>query len=375
MDYRLNIGFDAKRAFLNDAGLGHFSRNTILSLSGFYPENNYFLFTPSEEPDRFLAPENSTIIHPTNAWWRMVKPWWRTYKITSLAQAAELDIYHGLSNELPHGIEQTDIKRVVTIHDLIFMRFPEFYKTADRKIYLRKVKHACQAADKIIAISEQTKQDLIQFIGANPAKIKVIYQAINPIYFKKASAEDLQDTQKRLALPPHFMLTVGTLEARKNLGSILKAIDKLKSNTPLVVIGKKTNYLHHLKPLIQKLGDQLIFLHEVDDADLSRLYQLAKLTIYPSVFEGFGLPIAEAQACGCPVITSNISSMPEAGGDGAHYIQPKKPKEISQAIQQISEDVNYRDILILKGQLNAERFTTKAYAQQLMTLYNKLHHA
>lgn len=374
MDNKLNIGFDAKRAFLNDAGLGHFSRNTILSLSDFYPKNNYFLFTPDVDIERFQAPERATIIYP-QAWWSILKSLWRTYKIAGLAEAAELDIYHGLSHELPRGIEQTGIKCVVTMHDLIFMRFPEFYNMADRKIYLRKVQHACQAADKIIAISQQTKNDLIQFIGADPAKIKVIYQAIKPIYFTKSSKQELLETQKKLALPPRFMLTVGTLEARKNLASILKALNKLNARTPLVVIGKKTNYLNHLKPLVQKLGDQLIFLQEVNDTDLSRLYQLAELMIYPSVFEGFGLPIAEAQACGCPVITSNISSMPEAGGDGAHYIHPKKYKEISEAIQQISKDKAYRDVLIFKGQLNAERFTGKAYAQQLMTLYKELDHA
>jgi glycosyltransferase involved in cell wall biosynthesis len=143
----------------------------------------------------------------------------------------------------------------------------------------------------------------------------------------------------------------------------------------LVVVGRKTKYLHTIQPLIQKLEDQLVFLHQVDDRDLNGIYRLAKLMLYPSVYEGFGLPVAEAQACGCPVITSNVSSMPEAGGEGAHYVQPQNEHEIKQAIERLLDDEKYRDELVLKGSENARRFTTETYAKQLMELYKKLYDA
>ena len=376
MNHTLRIGFDAKRAFLNAAGLGNYSRNTINSVSQFHSENEYILFTPQLSPDRFQSPQNSVEIMPHSFWWRALKPFWRTYKISELAQKAELDIYHGLSHELPIGINKTGIKSIVTIHDLIFMRFPELYNSADRKIYLRKIKHACQASDKIVAISKQSKDDIIDFFNVKPQKIDVIYQAINPIFFEQATAEELEQTKKKYGLPDNFLLSVGTIEARKNLQNILKAMELLPQlKMPLVVVGKKTRYMEKIQPLIDKLGSRIIFLHQVNNLDLSRIYQAGKLLLYPSVFEGFGLPVVEAQACGCPVITSNVSSMPEAGGSGAHYVRPQNYNEIKAAIEQILQDKKYRESLIEQGKANAQRFTPEIYANHLMKLYKKLHHA
>lgn len=375
MGKQLRIGFDAKRAFLNAAGLGNYSRNTINAVSLFYPENSYFLFSPQLDEARFHSPQNSKIILPHSFWWRALKPFWRSYKISNLAQKAELDIYHGLSHELPIGIEKSGIKSVVTIHDLIFMRFPELYKQADRKIYLRKIKHAVRAADQIIAISEQSKNDLVDFFKLDPNKIEVVYQCINPIFFEKASKTELASVRGKFSLPDKFLLTVGTIEARKNLKNILKAMEQADIQLPIVVVGKKTKYLKTIEPLMHQFEDKIILLHEVDDFDLSRIYRLATIMIYPSVFEGFGLPVAEAQACGCPVITSNISSMPEAGGDAAHYIQPQNHIEIGQAIDRLLQDEKYRKKLIKKGKANAQRFTPETYAHQLMNIYKRMHDA
>lgn len=375
MSKELLIGYDAKRAFLNASGLGSYSRNTIYSVSEFYPENQYFLFTPKQGREGFHSPKNSVIILPNNFWWRALKPFWRTYKLSDLARNVHLDIYHGLSHELPIGIEKSAIKSVVTIHDVIFMRFPELYKAADRKIYRRKIQHACKAADKIIAISKQTKNDLVDFFAIDPQKIAVIYQSINPVFFQQKSTEELQVVRKKYKLPGQFLLTVGTIEARKKLSCILKAMDQLKTDIHLVVVGKKTSYMDTLQPLLQKHSGHVHFLHQVDNQELARIYQLASIMIYPSVFEGFGLPVVEAQACGCPVITSNVSSMPESGGNGAHYITPQNYYKISDGIEQILSDTNYRNKLVEKGKQNAQRFTPEVYTKKLIKLYKKLNHA
>ncbi len=375
MNKHLKIGFDAKRAFLNKSGLGNYSRNTIQSLSSFYPDNQYYLFTPKQNPERFQSPQNSVIVMPNNFWWRALKPFWRTYRISDLAQQAQLDLYHGLSHELPIGIEKSGIKSIVTMHDLIFIRFPELYKPADRKIYLRKVQHACHASDKIIAISKQTKHDLVDYFDLPSKKIKVIYQSINPLFFQQGNEEARQQVREKYQLPSKFLLTVGTIEARKNLFCILKAMEQLPGDLPLVIVGQKTSYLDSLQPLVEKLNKRLIFLHQINDQELSLLYQLARVMIYPSVFEGFGLPVAEAQASGCPVITSSVSSLPEAGGEGAHYIKPPNYNELSAGIKQILNDEDYRNQLIEKGFQNAQRFTPEAYATQLMKLYQKVYHA
>ena len=372
MTRKLKIGFDAKRAFQNAAGLGNYSRNAILGLTEQFPSNDYVLFTPKATPELFVSSAESKIISPSSIWWKSVSPLWRTYKIAELAKAEGLDIYHGLSHELPAGIEKTGIRSVVTIHDLIFLRFPELYKTADRRIYFRKYQHACRVADRIIAISQQTKQDLIEFFHVEEAKIEVIYQSINPIYFQTNTKEELEETRQKYSLPDEFLLAPGTIEARKNLENVFKAMVSGDISTPIVVVGKATKYLDEIRTLADRLGNKLIFLHTVNNGELSHLYQMAELAIYVSVFEGFGLPVAEAQACGCPVVTSNISSMPEAGGDAAHYVDPSNPDEIAAEISKILEDQSIKEEMTVYGLKNAERFQPEKQAISLMNTYKRL---
>ncbi len=373
MTKNLTIGFDAKRAFVNAAGLGNYSRNTLKALAEFYPKSRYLLFTPKVVDSRFPLPLGTTVITPDNLCWRVLKPFWRRFKISELAHKANLDIYHGLSHELPIGIEKTGIKSIVTIHDLIFIRFPELYKATDRKIYYKKYRHACQVADHIIAISEQSKSDIIEFFKIEPQKISVIYQSINSIFYDFCNVNLLEETQKKYGLPRKFILSVGTIEARKNIKPVLQAISDSNFELPLVIVGKPTKYLKTIQPLIHKLGGQLIFLHGVNDEELSRIYRLAQLMIYVSVFEGFGLPIVEAQAAGCPVITSKVSSMPEAGGDAAHYVSPNSVPEISNAINKLIDDNEYHSQLVVKGYENAKRFRAESYSNQLMEIYKKVY--
>ena len=372
MGQNLKIGFDAKRAFLNAAGLGNYSRNTINALSMYFPENEYVLFSPKTNPAQFHIPENASALVPENVWWRFLKSLWRSYRIAGLAKKSGLDIYHGLSHELPFGIEKTGVKSVVTMHDVIFVRFPEWYKPLDRKFYFRKMDHACRVAAKIIAISHQTKDDLVTFFKINPEKVEVIYQSINPLYFEELPKDRLKAVEKKYSLPDEFILTVGTLETRKNLLTLLKAIPLLDRKITLVMVGKKTNYLQTLQPMLEKLKTQLIFLPQADDNDLSCIYRLAKVMVYPSLFEGFGLPVVEAQACGCPVVTSRVSSMPEAGGEGALYADPTNEADIAKQIGCLLIDGKLRNELIGKGKENALRFTPEVYANHLMELYKKL---
>ena len=373
MTKALSIGFDAKRAFVNAAGLGNYSRNTLRALGNVFPNNHYFLFTPKIVNNRFSLPQGSTVIMPNSFWWRALKPFWRRYKISGLAQKAKLDLYHGLSHELPIGIEKTSTKSIVTIHDLIFIRYPELYKRTDRKIYFKKYLHACKVADHIIAISEQSKHDIMDYFGIDQKKISVIYQSVNPIFFEENDQAKIEKTRKKYQLPSKFILSVGTIEARKNLKLVLQALNEMELDCPLVVVGKPTKYMDTIKPLIHKLGDRLILLHQVKDDDLNQMYRMARLMIYASVFEGFGLPIAEAQAAGCPVITSKVSSMPEAGGKAAHYISPNSISDISKGIKKIVDDDSYRVELIEKGFENSKRFSPDNYAEQLMTIYQKVY--
>src|SRR5690606_15730212 len=199
----LKIGFDAKRAFLNTTGLGNYSRSLIMALSQFFPDNAYFLYTPKTKFPRltghFQAQKNIQIRQPAAV--PLFRSMWRTKCITGGLKTDELDIYHGLSHELPLGIQKTGIKSVVTIHDLILFGYPEYYKLADRKIYEAKFRYACKHADAIIAVSEQTKRDLQTFLQVPGEKIEVIYQSCNPAFSEPWEEEALYEIQSRYQLP------------------------------------------------------------------------------------------------------------------------------------------------------------------------------
>ena len=370
----MKIGFDAKRAFNNAAGLGNFSRNTISALSRLYPDDQYFLFNPESRRSLFRSPSNALEVRPHNFGWRLLKNAWRTFGVSKVAKALDVSIYHGLSHELPVGIEKTGIKSVVTIHDLIFLRYPEYFKKIDREIYEKKFRHSCRVADCVHAISEQTKHDLIAFFAVPESKIRVIYQSINPVFYERVSATEKKKIRTRYQLPEHFMLTVGTVEPRKNLMALLEAMILTKKYLPLVVVGKLTDYQHKIQKFIEADLNriQVFFLTHILDNELAVLYQMAEVMVYPSFFEGFGLPVAEAQASGCPVITSGTSSLPEAGGEGAIYISPEKPAEIGEAIEAVLNNRELRKALIEKGKVNAQRFTGDIFATQLKQLYNSV---
>lgn len=368
----LKIGFDAKRAFLNATGLGSYSRNTLHALQQYYPENDYFLFTPAVKPDLYEAPEPFVTVAPQGQWWKSVKPVWRTYKVTELAQKMGINLFHGLSHELPIGLAKAGIRSVVTFHDLLILRYPKYYRAADRRIHYKKYQHASRVSDKIIAISEQTKEDLIHFMQVDESKIEVLYQSINPIFFEKNTEDALSVTREKYRLPREFILLPGTLEKRKNQLNVLQSIIDQRIDMPVVIVGELTNYMKELSPLIEQLKDQLIFLRYLPIQDLAHLYQLASLCVFVSYFEGFGLPVGEAQACGCPVVTSSISSMPEVGGTAATYVDPFDPESIGYGINGLLSDSKLRERKICLGSENAERFRPKRYADELMRIYQSL---
>jgi glycosyltransferase involved in cell wall biosynthesis len=369
----MHIGFEAKRAFFNNSGLGNYSRNTINGLAKFYPDINLSLFTPDTNPEVFTPNKGIEVIVPGGIW-KLAKSLWRRNGMSSSVRDLKPDIFHGLSHELPVGIEHTGVKCVVTMHDLIFLRYPEFYKAPDIKIYEKKFMHAARVARRIIAISEQTKSDLITYFGAEKEKIEVLYQGCNPVYFEQLNEERKTETARKYTLPQDFILYVGTIEERKNLLGILKALVSKNISLPLVVVGRKTRYFNECMSFIEQnnLTHQIQFHHTINYTDLPAFYQLAKLMIYPSFFEGFGLPVLEAQASGCPVITSNISSMPEAGGSAARLVSPDNTDEIASAIDEIVENDDLRNKMIRDGLEHASSFSEDKVIARLMDFYKRL---
>lgn len=195
----MRIGFDAKRAFLNASGLGNYSRNMISYLTKQFPENEYFMFTPKTS-DRFdfIKDNAARTILPQTTFHRTCTSYWRTYSLTGELSKYNLDLYHGLSNEVPYNIVHSDVKSVVTIHDLIFLRLPKLYKRIDRNIYEKKFRYACANADKIIAISEQTKRDIIDFLEPMKVKLQLFIRAVILFFIENPTKKSRKKSGKNL---------------------------------------------------------------------------------------------------------------------------------------------------------------------------------
>ena len=374
----MKIGFDAKRAFTNFTGLGNYSRTTVKILADDFPEHSYFLYNPrvpDENQIAFLNLPKHADVHiriPKSFFYELFPSLWRRMGITKDILNDKLDIYHGLSHELPSGIEKTGIPTVVTIHDLIFKRFPEYYKATDRAIYERKFKEACEVADLVIAISEQTKKDIIQFFNIDEKKIRVVYQSCSSIFHQEINKMMLMKVRVKYQLPERFLLNVGTIEKRKNALLIIKALKKLDENIPLVIIGKKTPYIDEIKQYLMKndLEHRVIFHHTISFDELPIIYHLSSAFIYPSRFEGFGIPIIEALQCGVPVIAATGSCLEEAGGPNSIYINPDDEVELAKAINKILSENNSERISA--GVTYASKFNHKQIASDLMKVYKEL---
>lgn len=371
----MRIAFDAKRAFFNNTGLGNYSRNTIRQLSTFFPLNEYLLYTPSTSKRiKFDITENCKIITPQSFTGQIFKSYWRSYLMNFQIANEKVDIYHGLSNELPFGIKSVNVKKVVTIHDLIFKRFPDLYKPADRKIYDRKFKYSSEIADVVIAVSKQTANDIEEFYNINPNKIKVVYQGCNPLFYKLLDEKEKTSVKVKYKLPAEFLLSIGTIEERKNLLGIIEAIHKSNIDIPLIVIGRKTAYFDKVKNYIiaNNLKNRITFIDNLANTDLPAFYQCAKAFIYPSFFEGFGIPVLESLASGTPVITSEGSCLAEAGGENSVYINPYKIDSIAEGINKVLSNKDLRVNMIVEGRKHALKFTEEQVAKNIMNTYEQL---
>ncbi|MFN6944676.1 MAG: glycosyltransferase family 4 protein [Cytophagaceae bacterium] len=375
----MKIAFDAKRAFNNTTGLGNYSRYIINAFLALYPDNQYYYFNTGEGIDRqkvITETGNYKLVFPEGLVKKSFPALWRSSFIAGDLKKIKPDLYHGLSNELPGGMRKNGIPSVVTIHDLIFLRHPEWYLSIDRYIYKKKFLHACIEADLVVAVSEQTKADLIDFFKISEDKIMVHYQDCASTFHKNPSEELVAQVKARYNLPQNFVLSLCTMEPRKNQKLILKALKIMApAKRPFVVIaGKPTEYTNELQKYIKKhkLETFARIIEYVPDNLLPALYYSASLFVYPSIFEGFGIPILEALNCGIPVITSKGSCFPEAGGEHSLYISPNSAEELAQAMEEVLLHPGKAATMSQEGKKHALRFRRENTMPSLMDSYKNL---
>lgn len=374
----MNIAFDGKRAIQNYTGLGNYSRYVIEALVKYGFTNQYTIFAPRHQENKRLAfIEQQDCIkfsYPKTRFGKLMPSLWRTFGIKNDIVEQSIDIYHGLSNELPLNIRKCkNTKSIVTMHDLIYRRLPKCYKFFDRKIYDYKYRRSCQNADMIIAVSECTKRDIVDLYNISPNKIKVIYQGCDSIFATQKSNDEKVEVRNRLKLPPRYILSVGSIEERKNALTIVKTLPILPQDIHLVLVGKYTPYVDQIIEYAHShnIIDRLHVLHNVTYSDLPTLYQCAEVFVYPSVYEGFGIPILEALNSRVPVVAATGSCLEEAGGPSSLYVSPFDDKSMAEAIKLAMEGTQHQK-MVDDGALWATRFTQERLAQQTMECYESL---
>ncbi|MDR3047285.1 MAG: glycosyltransferase family 4 protein [Bacteroidales bacterium] len=367
----MKIGFDAKRAFFNGSGLGNYSRNLLSSLFLLHPENEYLLFSASTTKTLFEAGLPYQI--PPAGLDALCPSLWRYKGLGKTASHYRPDIFHGLSNELPLDIKKSKSKNMVSIHDAIFMRYPQWYKWHDRLIYEQKTAFACQNADTIIATSYQTKEDILRFFKVKEEKIEVVYQICNPIFANHKDAKKRAIIAAKWNLPATYFLMAGNIEERKNIGNVIKSFKKISSDVALVIVGRNNHYATLLKDFaVQEHLHNIFFYHDISNEELPYFYQGAKALIFASYFEGFGIPIVEALFSKIPIIASNSSCFEEIAGEAALFINPDHVDEISDAIKLLLNSAPLCQTLTENGILQSQKFEMQTIVNNLMNVYLSL---
>ena len=373
----MRIGFDAKRAAQNATGLGNYSRFVIRILKNHFPEDEQVLYVPNPKKTQHLdkAASNTDPRFPQGIWQRL-RSIWRVWGVTSDLKRDRIDLFHGLSNELPLNIRKAGCRSVVTIHDLIFLHYPKYYHLIDRKIYDFKFRLACRNADRVIAVSEFTKREIMKYYGTPEAKIDVVYQGCDPAFAAPVSKEKLDDVALRYSLPRQFILYVGSIEERKNLMLVAKAIASRPSafSHKIVAVGKRTPYVDEIRQYLETNGiaDRILFFHKVPFADLPSFYRLADAFVYPSRIEGFGIPMLEAISSGLPAIGCTGSCLEEAGGPHCIYVDPDDVQAMSAALCRVVSDKELRETMIREGYKYARNFTDEVLAGKVHETYSSI---
>jgi glycosyltransferase involved in cell wall biosynthesis len=369
----MRICIDVSPAVHHRAGLGRYAQELTAALLALDHENEYIAFYMRAAEAQVDPPVDHLPHLTTNL---SAKPWRMSALLAHLTRFPQdrrfpdVDLFHATDHLLPR---LSRVKSVFTLHDLIFRFYPETHKPLNRWFLTLMMPLFLRAAEAVIAVSESTKRDAVRLYGLDEAKIKVIYEGVNP-RFCAAPPEAISVVRQKYGLAGSFILSVGTIEPRKNLTAVLEAYRALRDwggEFKLVIVGQKGWLYEGFFRRLRELGleDKVIFPGFVPDEDLPALYSAADLFVFPSLYEGFGLPALEAMACGAPVITSNTASLPEVTGDAALLVDPNNTEALIQAMKSVLENRQLRDELQAKGPKQAAKFNWENAARETLAVY------
>jgi glycosyltransferase involved in cell wall biosynthesis len=369
----VRVAIDYTPAVRQSAGIGRYTRGLVAALADLDRENEYILFSAGTSPRERDWPPNFTVRKSsvperwlTAGWHKLMLP------VPAEVLTGACDLYHSPDFVLP-PLRQA--RGVVTVHDLSFMRLPDCADPGLRAYLERSVPRSVRAAHHVLADSSNTRNDLIELLQVPPGKVSVVPGAVGRDFSRVKDASMLDQTRHRYGLPAFYVLSVGTLEPRKNYPRLISAFALMRRQTGLphhLVIAGRPGWLYegvHERVRQEGVGDSVHFLGLVSDADLPSLYTLADLLVFPSLYEGFGLPPLEAMACGTPVVCSNNSSLPESAGTAAQTVDPTDTDGIADAMARLLGNAGLRSRLIQLGYHQAAQFTWTAAARKLLAAY------
>ena len=368
------IGYDAKRIVRNGTGLGSYGRTLINDLAPLMPDTNLRLYAPDAGRDdlrnQVELRDNVQFCYPDHLRFRLQRDWWRMKGVVKDLRRDGVELYHGLSGELPEGLSAAGIPGVVTVHDLIFLRHPEFYPALDAFFYKLKFRKMLREATRIIAISACTKRDILYYGDFPEDRIDLVYQSCSTRFSQPVSPSLLVEARRKYRLPQRYVLNVGTVELRKNILLGIRAMAKLPADLHLVIVGRQTKYQKQLDAEIRKLGlgNRIHFLQGVPNTLLPAVYRQAEAFIYPSRYEGFGVPVIEAIQSGLPVVAATGSCLEEAGGPDSLYVDPDDADGAAAAVLSAMEN---RTGMVERSRHYVRRFENQDVASQVLEVYGK----
>ena len=377
------LGFDIRSLFGNKTGIGVYSYNLVRSLRSLYKNDVLKLYAcsgftgrskatnPFEgDPHVSLSPSlriPTSLLHLS--WSYLGLP-----QVESII--GDVDLVHGLSYVLPRARKA---KKVLTVYDLTFMLVPQTHPFSRQKFLPALVKRSVRDADAIIAISESTKQDILRVFHVPDHKVTVTYLGVDHSTFNpNAPRSAIEKVKKKFSITKNYIFYLGTIEPRKNVDILLRAFQEVRRRTnrefQLVLSGKIGWKVENLMKAIRALAESgdLVYTGYISEDEAAYLYNGAEVFVYPSQYEGFGIPVLEAMACGCPVIASNSSSLPEVVGDAGVLVEPNNMEELSEAIVKVLHDGGLRRALKEKGIQRAAQFDWAKMAMATRDLYVSL---
>ena len=373
----MRIAIDATILRNQNTGTGFYIINLITGLLNADADNEYIIFGDKKIIDK-LVPVNKKNFRVENVKFksRIFRVFWQLFVLSSKLRKMQINVLHSTNYITP--LFKFKLRVIVTVNDLTFFLFPEKFTVTKRLFFKFMVPIFVKRADEIIAASENTKKDILKFFKIPVEKIAVTFESYPAYYNSNISKEDSAIVLDKYGIIKNYFLFVGMIEPRKNILSILKAFIELDEelDEDLIIVGKKGWYYREIEQFMdnikdKKLKNKIIFTGFVSELELVSLYQNATIFLYPSFYEGFGIPPLEAMVCGVPVITSNTSSLPEVVGDAAIQINPYNYLELKEAIKFLKENPHKRSEMSVKGKEQAKKFSLDEFTRNTINIYKK----